>query len=93
MGALATAAAAAAIPSHRPPRNQILGRGRHNSKVPLTPPPTRPPRTYCYGHGYDTHSGLDCHKMRYGPAEQDFNDAARKAVDHTTVSGGSTTRL
>ena len=92
MAALATAAAAAAIPPHRPPRNQ-KGRGRRNSKVPLTPPPSTPPRTYCYAHGYDTHSGLDCHKMRYGPAAQDFNDAARKAVDHTTVSGGSTTRL
>ena len=93
MAALATAAAAAVIPLHRPPRNQRSGRGRGHSKVSPTPPTTTPVRTYCFAHGYDSHAGLDCYKMKHGPMAKDFTENARKAIDHNTVAGGSIARL
>ena len=90
--ALATAVAAAAAvqtPVPRPPRSRKAGRGERlpAPSVPLSV------RSYCYAHGYDGHSSTDCYKMRYGPAAKEFTDAARMATTHTSVSGGSVTRL
>ena len=91
--ALATTAAAAAIPRQpRPPRTDRGGRGRDRPTPPASPivPTTR---SYCFAHGYDSHTSADCHKMRHGPASKDYTDAARKAENHTAVPGGSLYRL
>ena len=88
--ALATAAAAAVIPlAVRRTRNR--GGRSTQSSVPTVPPV--PPRSYCFAHGYDSHTGVDCHKIRYGPLAKDFTEAARQALHHTAVQGGSTHRL
>ena len=91
LSALATAAAAAAavIPlANRRSRN----RGSRSGQSPVPTAPSISPRSYCL-HGYDSHAGVDCHKMRHGPLAKDFTDAARQALHHTALPGGSIHRL
>ena len=91
--ALATAvAAAAAVKTSVPrsPRSRKAGRG---DRPPAPSVPLSSVRPYCYAHSYDGHSSAECYKMRYGLAAKDFIDATRMATTHTSVSGGSVTRL
>ena len=90
ISALATAAAAAVIPvAARRSRN----RGDRSCPSPVPTAHSLPPRTYFFAHGYGSHAGVDCHKMRYSPAAKDFTEAARQALHHIAVSGGSIHRL
>ena len=84
----AKAAVKTSVP--RSPRSRKAGRGE---RPPASSVPLSSGRPYCYAHGYDGHSSADCYKMRYGLAAKDFTDAARMATTHTSVSGGSVTRL
>lgn len=93
--ALSSAAAAAAVSpssrSNRPPQTGRGGRGGRNRSTNSSA--DAPPRSYCFAHGYDTHSSADCYKMRWSPAAKTFTDDARLATHHTAVSGGSILRL
>lgn len=92
--ALATAAAAAALPnSNRQPRSPRLGRGGRRNRAPAATPTEAPTRSYCHAHGYDTHQSADCYKMKYGPTAHEYTNAARQATHHNSVPGGSQVRL
>jgi hypothetical protein len=45
------------------------GRGRGSGGAAL------PARTYCFEHGYDTHSGIDCNTMKRGGYADKFLNA------------------
>ena len=89
LSALATAAAAAVIPLAN---RRSCNRGSRSGQSPVPTAPSISPRSYCL-HGYDSHAGVDCHKMRHGPLAKDFTDAARQALHHTALPGGSIHRL
>ena len=83
---VATAAAAAVV--KLPP---VASRASHKSA--LRPRLTSPssPRLYCFLHGYDWHSGIDCKKMAKDPAS--YPQGAQHATSHSSVVGGNTTKL
>lgn len=74
--ALITSAVQAAHPAPRKPRRDR----------PRLPPKTR---TYCFHHGYDSHSSTDCRHM----LAHVFSADKKTATSHLDIAGGSTNRL
>lgn len=83
---VATAAAAAAVKVASQQPQRFSSRSR-----PAKPTSTAASRVYCYLHGYDWHSGIDCKKMAKDPAN--YPPGAPQAKTHLSISGGNTTKL